>query len=351
MTSVAIGADARAGWGWVRNARFDQLLILGTAGTALLAGLVVMWRPSLLPLMLALDVLLLGRQHIMATYTRIAMDGESFRQHRFLVVWLPLLTAGGVVGLYLAGGGVLVQTLYFYFQWFHYVRQGYGVERIHARAAGGGGRPDRLAAAVIYLVPIWGLLVRSARGAETASTFMGLPLHWLPAPGPVVALAGAAALVALAAWLRRTFIQARAGTLGSAHALYVVSHVVLFTVAYVAIPRPDHGWLVVNVWHNFQYVLVVWLFNVNRFRGGVDPARRFLSTLSQPRSVIAYVFCCTVLGTALYLTVDSTAGWMSRYGLPAGMVLYATINFHHYVVDAVVWKLRRPEIRRSLVTG
>src|SRR5262249_45883790 len=85
MTSVAIDADTRAGWGWVRSARFDQALILGTTGTALLAGLGVVVRPALLPLMLVLHVLLLGRPPNLAPYPRLAPGRARFSPPRLLV--------------------------------------------------------------------------------------------------------------------------------------------------------------------------------------------------------------------------------------------------------------------------
>jgi hypothetical protein len=36
--------------------------------------------------------------------------------------------------------------------------------------------------------------------------------------------------------------------------------------------------------------------------------------------------------------------------VPLGVVVivYQTINFHHYIVDALIWKLRRKEVRAKL---
>ena len=55
----------------------------------------------------------------------------------------------------------------------------------------------------------------------------------------------------------------------------------------------NHGWLVLNIWHNAQYILTVWLFNNNRFKEGM------------------------------------------------------AINFHYYVVDAVIWKVRRKPVQQN----
>ena len=74
-----------------------------------------------------------------------------------------------------------------------------------------------------------------------------------------------------------------------AHFLYVVTHVGVFAAGYLLIEDLGHGWLVLNVWHNAQYVLTVWLFNNNRFKDEVDTRHRFLSTLSRRKNFVFYI--------------------------------------------------------------
>ncbi|MCK5748118.1 MAG: hypothetical protein KAH44_18010, partial [Oricola sp.] len=33
------------------------------------------------------------------------------------------------------------------------------------------------------------------------------------------------------------------------------------------------------------------------------------------------------------------------------VLIYQTINFHHYIVDSLIWKVRKPEIRRNIGLG
>jgi len=100
---------------------------------------------------------------------------------------------------------------------------------------------------------------------------------------------------------------------------------------------------VLNIWHNLQYVLIVWMFNANRFEKGIEPQRRFLSTISQPKNVVLYAGVCWALGTALYFNIDGVLGLFSQSVLPLSLLAYMTINFHHYVVDAIIWRRpRRP---------
>jgi len=107
------------------------------------------------------------------------------------------------------------------------------------------------------------------------------------------------------------------------------------------IDNANAGWLAINVWHNLQYVLVVWMTNVKRFAGGIDPEARFLSRISQPRRVVSYFSWCIAISTAIYLGIDRVAGFLLGPGITATIGVYMGINFHHYVVDAVIWRRKR----------
>ena len=34
--------------------------------------------------------------------------------------------------------------------------------------------------------------------------------------------------------------------------------------------------------------------------------------------------------------------WLFFAGVSATLVLYQIVNFHHYIVDALIWKTRKP---------
>ena len=128
------------------------------------------------------------------------------------------------------------------------------------------------------------------------------------------------------------------------------SHVTIFSVGYLLIDDITHGWLVLNVWHNAQYILTVWLFNNNRFRDGIHPKHRFLSYLSQQRNVMKYFAVCLIVSTIAYSLLGFTLSTLSTFiatSLPLFAVAYQAINFHHYVVDAVIWKVRRRPVQQN----
>jgi hypothetical protein len=339
-----VAAAAHAGpapAGWLRDRTFDLNFIAGVAVVALLSGALVASDPRWFAPLLILDLWLLGYHHVISTFTRLCFDRQSFRERRRLVLALPFAVCAGVTTLYVAVGPWSLATLYLYWQWFHYTRQSYGIEQVYRRkapdTAPGDPRVDRLA---LYLLPLWGILHRSA---QAPATFLGVELRALPVPALAVDIVGAAALLALLGWAAPRARAALQGQLPAAHTLYMSSHFAIFFVGYVLIENIDHGWLVLNVWHNLQYILFVWLFNARRFEGGVDPGARLLSTLSQPRNARFYFATCLAISTSVYLLIDQAVG-----SLALVLVVYQTINFHHYVVDGLIWKVRRRRLQQTL---
>jgi hypothetical protein len=336
--------------GWLRNRSFDLWFILGIAAVALLSGAVVVAQPSLFALVLFLDLWLLGYHHVVATYTRICFDRDSFITHRFLIIWLPPIVLTATVGLAVGIGPWTLATIYLYWQWFHYTRQSWGISQGYRRKSGGlVTESERLSKLAFYLLPLWGILHRSQ---QAPAEFLGLELRTLPVPSLLVDVVGAAALVALAWWIAGRLAAWWRGQLAWAHTLFVSSHFAIFYVGYVLIDTIDHGWLVLNVWHNAQYVAFVWLFNTNRFKNGIDPKARFLSTISQPDRKTVYFLTCFAVSTLLYLaiwlSIDTFRSHFEAVLLPLALIVYQTINFHHYIVDALIWKLRRKPIQETL---
>jgi hypothetical protein len=251
---------------------------------------------------------------------------------------LVLMMAATLAVAFTAGAWV-VATAFLDLQWFHYMRQGYGIARMYFRATPEGREPgarDFAADAVIYLVPIYAI---AARSATMGDLFLALPVRTLVLPGVLITALGVAAAMAVLVWAARAAASFARGTLDPLYAGFVLSHVVIFSAAYVVIDDANIGWLAINVWHNFQYVLVVWMMNTRRYAGGVDPAARFLSTISQPGRVAKYFASCVAISTAIYLVLGQFVA-AAGGGMAITVGLYMGINFHHYVVDALIWKRR-----------
>lgn len=339
MASYTIAASPI---GWLRVGRFDRTLIMGAALLALATGALVTRQPQWFYTVLALNLWLLGYPHVIATFTRLTFDTDSFRTNKFLVLGLPWVVLTGTIALAYFLGFWALATTYLYWQWFHYTRQSYGVMRFYYRKSGPVTVADeRLTTWSLYLLPLWGILYRSF---QKSATFLGQEVRYLPTHEYLVYGIGALAMGSLGYWLLRQFVAWRKRELPMALSLYMLSHFTIFFVAYIAIDDISVGWLVVNVWHNAQYILFVWLANVNRFESGIDPRHPFLSTLSQPGPLTAvrYFLVCLSISTLVYLGVSLALRADLFSSLPmAFIIVYQTINFHHYIVDGLIWTSKR----------
>ena len=343
MTDIT--AVARPKSGYLMGAGFDHVFIFGLPVFALASALVVIQAPQLFPLVLMMDMWLIGYHHVIATYTRLCFDRESVRQHRFLLFWLPpivltvTLAAGLGIGLWVIG------TVYLYWQWFHYARQSWGIAQIYRRKAGQRiGEPEWFSQFVFYLVPVWGILERSA---QQPATFIGLEIRTLPVPPMLADAVGVVACIALIAWVALRARMWVRGELPLVHTLYLVTHFIIFAAAYLVIEDITYGWLAINIWHNLQYLLFVWLFNNQKFRGGIDPKARLLSHLSQTRNIVRYFAFTLAITIAAYAGIRTLVIDVLAVSIPI-ILMYQTVNFHHYIVDAVIWKARKKPIQTAL---
>ena len=331
--------------GWLRHARFDLTLIGGVALLALVSGLVVLINPDLFVIVLVLDLWCLGYPHVISTFTRLS-DPNCSPHLTFLVYGLPWIVLAATLLVSMTVGLWVIATTYLYWQWFHYTRQSYGLLRMFSRKSGADAKSfaSRQTVWTIYLLPLWGILYRSYQNPDT---FLGAEVVCLNVPLFVLYGVGAAA-VGMTLWW--TLSQIRAfyeGTASLALFLYVVSHLVVFSVSYLAIDNIDHGWLVVNVWHNAQYIMIVWLYNTRRFKDGPQAEYPTLSKLCQPNRLFWYAAACFFVSTALYGLV----GFVTRQNFSVALtavVIYQTINFHHYVVDGIIWKVRKKALQKTM---
>ncbi len=330
--------------GWLVSRNFDLGLSLGPAALALASGVVLLLHPQLFLFVLLFDYWVLSYHHVISTFTRLCFDSESFRANRFLVLHLPWLVLSGIIVLVFTVGPWAVATLYFYWQWWHTMRQSYGIAQTFRHKAGDLIQEHpRLAEMGLYLMPLWGLLHRH----QGQVSFLSLEIRILPVPAVVVNAVALLAIGYLVWWLADRVVAWWHGRLPVAHTLYVLSHWAVFYVAYVGLDNLDQGWLIGNLWHTSQYLMFVWMSNANRFRGGVDNRHRLLSTLSQPRNVGAYFLICLIISTIAYMTLTGIVRSFQSQAVLAGLVLFQTINFHHFIVDAVIW--RRPRTAKSVL--
>lgn len=105
---------------------------------------------------------------------------------------------------------------------------------------------------------------------------------------------------------------------------------------YVMVDFHPASFFLLQAFHAFQYLMFPARVELNDYTG---PVHRW-------RHLIVYYVLLVVVG---YVAFD----WSGFYGVsdkfvPAGAATMMVINLHHYFIDAVIWKIREPEVRQSL---
>lgn len=327
---------------WLKDFRFDMAFIVGIAALAgAMAGVTVIWPLLFLP-MLTVHTWLFGYEHLWATYTNLWLHRDDRQRYRRLIFLVPPFV---LLGLYAVGhtfGLTGLYVIYFFGQFFHTVRQSWGLAQQYRRQAGGLPWDSvRLSELTLWSVPVWGLLNRCA---ERPTEFLFQDFWLPPVPRLAVYIAGGISMALWGWWICTRIMAWRRGSLPLGHSLYMLSHLAVYLGSYILIPELCSGWLLVNVWHNVQYIIFVWVHNRRRFASGVDTGSRSLSWLSQPGYVRAALYFLATIALALPiyyllpelgLTLDAL---LKNTAVPTAVIIGLTLTFHHYIVDGIIWK-------------
>lgn len=330
----------------MRSTTFDLSFVYLFPAIGIALASIAVFFPSTFGTILAFNILFLSNHHVIATYMRLAYDVDQ-EQHKFLMIYSPLLLTIGV-GLIVGFGFIsLLFTIFVHWQWFHYGKQSEGIAKtfsIKYKSSESG--PIWFNRTIFYMTPVVTFLVMCSRPGRT---FLGKKVFLLPVSPESMMILGTLSALLFSIWI---FLQARAwmkGNLASLHFGYLLSHHVIYFVGYVLFKDLTTSWIALSIWHNTQYISLVWHFNTNQVQRYSGKFGKFLTLLAQPKYAALYM----LVGVAVSFLFYRSIGFVSRLGSPMiGFPLFFIANqiviYHHYVVDAYIWKLRKPEIKASL---
>jgi hypothetical protein len=344
--------------GWIRSWQFDQVLILGCLVLSLVLGSLSYIYPNYYHVILFLNIWLLGYHHVIATYTRF-LESSVRQEHRWLITWLPIVVAMFVISIAVIGGIWTLATVYLYWQFFHYARQSHGIAQFYRHKANQDSvtLPQTFHNILIYGVPLWGILHRSA---QQPNSFLDMPVKVIPysISFPLEMVTSIIMLIALLGYCIFIVHQVKfkCKKLALGYHLFIVSHVLIFYLGYIFIDNINRGWLFLNIWHNSQYIAFVWLFNVNRSQKIDTEPKNQQSLWGKFSGDSLYDWLCTRnIGGYFFTTFASTfifyfiiikitnftIDFTGSKTMLITMIVYQTINFHHYIIDACIWKMRK----------
>ncbi|WP_432731443.1 hypothetical protein [Variovorax sp. W6] len=323
--------------------RQEHWLIFGNLFAALAAGALASWSTPMMLAVLYVDIWLLANPHIVATYTRIGSMSSRTLLRWALIVVAPVAVLAGLTVVALAYEAAGLFGLYFALQTFHVTRQSYGIARRHDR------RPQvpfrNLPYLLIYLLPAWGYL---HRGAQAPGSFLGYPIWLPPVPQELAFAAGITAIAGSLCWLACLGYTRRAQQADTSFDSFVLSHLVVSLIGYVLISDITVGWLVVNVWHNIQYLVFVYRQRQPGVATGITSGEASGAAAAGSKSLVeklrppaTFFIACAICGALLYTAASRVGESLLWLGLPTILIAHFTLNFHHYLADGLIWKRRR----------
>jgi Flp pilus assembly protein TadD len=286
--------------------------------------------------------------HYLPGILRAYGDRALFRRYRMRLVAAPLFLFGSTLLLAWFNYSFVFLLVGIWGAW-HWTMQVYGFARIYdARSGPSGTTPPLLERAVCILwfgmcvfvlndvLQVYITDFYSSGGYVLSSeSVWWFTQAWLWATAAITA-----------AYAIHSVMILRAG--GRPNPLKFIFLAVTFVyLKYTAsqIDRPVVGYAMFEMWHDVQYLSIVWIFNVARARKNPE-AGGFIRFLFRPRAVMAlsYVALCLAFGTlahAWHLFEDSTLMRLAAAVVPGTAML-------HYYLDGFIWRMREPETRAAL---
>lgn len=265
---------------------------------ALLVYLLTRITPTSFTTLFLINIWLFSMPHTFSTFTR-----SDRRDPKKVALTLSLLM-GFLISVMLftqMSGLVLLYSVYFYWQQFHYGKQNFGLAQWESTK-----RPGLIDQG--FYLSIVGLSLVGLLGGETQS-FFGYALYF-PWKFSVSALS--------------IFFIMSAITIGYVlhrpeQKYHAIGHTLIFSFAYLFCEHFALGWLVLNVFHNLQYL---------KFMKSFEKQYRFL------------LVPIILTGTLYILQFHVFKGFI-LFSVPLSLGLMLALNFTHYTLDGLIWKRAR----------
>jgi len=351
---------------WIINPGFDFFFIAGGAVWVLFAinylflGMRIPIDPTSGPVIGRwLIVLTLIGQHLTAdshnaaTYLRIYGSEKDKKQFRFYGKWLalsciPLFFFGiNVPGL----AGALVYTYLVTVIW-HYAAQSFGISLIYCYKAGYYFSNTEKEIFRWFTMALAGVVITRLLTFRDFSprNFYGVECpYWGPLPLWFMGLMSAAFITLTAAFLvvvaKKAIVERKYIPFAS---LLCMSTVALLGLSWGTVSAIL--WLYVPcVYHGTQYLAVTTSYYLKE-RGLPEGISTWdIGTQFLKGPALSFIGMTILIGCFLYIGIPhifSSLGY--NQSVVAGVVL-ATVNYHHFITDAAIWRLKDPACRKLLL--
>lgn len=350
---------------WFVSRGFDYSLILGGAALTLAIPLAVWLSPLLLPIFFWIWIICFEGAHFFSTWTRTYLDQTFFRENKALMfgslVFFVAPMLAGFLNVRLNSSAPLELYGFGLFCWslYHNARQHFGFISIYLRKSQDKNmaiQKSILNSIYLAVVPpqIFFLLkFKLALAFPEAVTGYG---HYL---SNVAGLMPAISVIALL-FVAKLYVSTRAPQkeLFPMHIAYSLGCLIFYAAMFYWIaPREPFFKQAQNgaqmfmmiavmnsLFHNIQYLAIVWVYGSKRSKRGYSGA---LAGLIH-RGPFNYLIACWLAGLGFAWIVwnlgdwTSPSGeWIQKQGHLWAIVSYFGIVGHHFFLDQKIWRVSR----------
>ena len=364
--ATPLTSDRAAPYPWIINEAFDFFFVFGGSIWILMAlnylflGWTVPASASVgEPFSRLLMVFILIGQHITAdahnaaTYMRIYGSQEDRKRFHFYGKWLALSCIPiFFIGINVSAVASAFVYIYLITVFWHYAAQTFGISLIYCYKQGYLLKSHEREIFRWFVLSMSGvIIVRLLTYREFAPrNFFGVEIpFWGPLPEQIfygVTAAFIALSVAFAIVIGKKLIFEKK----------MIPYPAILSISTIALLGFSTGvantmvWFYVPVFfHGSQYLAVCLSYYIKERNLPEHMAASQIGPLVLSPMGLKYLGTVVLVGAFLYVVIPHVCQSIGYdYALVAGVVL-ATVNYHHFITDAAIWRLRDPRCRQILL--
>jgi hypothetical protein len=321
-------------------------IAIGSAWSILITGY-WLWRPSMVAevgtSVWVWSMLLVNSAHFAASTVRLYSRPGYYKDFPFISFGLPAVTFAGLALCVMFPGdaGYYLQVVYLTWAPFHYAKQVYGLSLMYGFRSGI--RFDDGDKRMIYWVSMLPFIYAFFGGSPHMGAGWLLPPEVVRnVPGLLVALTAVKNILQIAVFVAPLLMYWKiAATKRRGLPLIILLMMLSNGLWWVAL-NFNEAFVLATIGHGVQYMAITLIYHVR------EQARRPDNRHGWTYHALSFYAKCVALGYALFNCWPYFFVWAGAGVAESMLLVIATINVHHFIVDAYIWRLRVPANRTAL---
>ena len=272
---------------------------------------------SIFEIVFLVDIWLLSHPHALITFFK-KRTYQTFSIKSLITIFVITMIVLSLVAR--EKGQVGLYFIYFFWQWFHYFRQNYGISFKLLKSSNDLIR--RFEYLFNHIMPLLAILILFSKGPLD---FLG---HYIPffnlQSFQQIFEWGFLVLIFLWGFLNSMYLVKNKNHLP--YFVNTASTFVLYYFAYVFAQHFIYGWLGLTIYHNVQYLFFTY------------QDRSFELPFFNKSKAIGFYSVLTLFSVVVYGLIFFGTDLISSRFIPLALITVFSLNILHYVVDSWIWK-------------